>query len=85
MHVQSQGIGRRLFEAAEKYATEELGAKKVIMHVIVVREDLLGWYNKMGYKGSGEILPFPTDANVGVPRKGWEQELKFERLEKQIA
>jgi GNAT superfamily N-acetyltransferase len=75
---QSQGIGRKLLEHAESYAREKLGAKKTVMHVIDIRDDLLTWYVHMGYVKTGVKVPFPVGANCGDPK----MPLQFERIEK---
>jgi hypothetical protein len=37
------------------------------MTVITVREELIAWYEKNGYKKTGKVLPFPVDERYGLP------------------
>jgi len=37
------------------------------MTVISVRTELIEWYERRGYKPTGQIQPFPNDKKSGVP------------------
>ncbi|KAJ3028085.1 hypothetical protein HDV00_010632 [Rhizophlyctis rosea] len=52
--LQSQGVGRRLLEAACDYAKNTMRAKVALLHVISVREELLAWYRRFGFVETGE-------------------------------
>jgi ribosomal protein S18 acetylase RimI-like enzyme len=65
---QSKGIGKQLLEASEEYARQE-GLKAVVMTVISVRTELIAWYERMGYKQTGELKPFPNDTRFGIPKQ----------------
>ena len=56
-HSQARGIGKKLMEAAEQYASAN-GFDKIVMQVINVREELIAWYNRQGYNITGETVPF---------------------------
>lgn len=78
--LQGGGIGRKLLEAADEHA-RNLGLKKVTMTVISVRKELIEWYERRGYKKTGETKPFPMDdPNFGLPK----QFLEFIVMEKKV-
>ncbi|MCB9620321.1 MAG: GNAT family N-acetyltransferase [Sandaracinus sp.] len=80
--TQGAGIGSVLLGAAEKHAREALGATALRMTVISVREELLAWYGRRGYRLTGERAPFPYgDARFGVPKR---DDLEFVVLEKAL-
>ena len=80
--LQGQGLGKALLRAAEEHAAQRMGASCAVLWVITSRDELIGWYLRLGYVRTERTAPFPTDANVGVPVSG--AELEFVRLEKQL-
>jgi GNAT superfamily N-acetyltransferase len=78
---QNSGLGRRILEAAERRMAS-LGAIKVVIDVLNVRATLLAWYERRGYKLTGESHAFPYDDNrYGVPQR---PDLEFLELEKDL-
>jgi GNAT superfamily N-acetyltransferase len=78
-NLQSQGIGRFLLEASEEDA-RRWGAGFVILGVIQVRESLIAWYERRGYKKSGLTKPFPYgNLQFGAPKR---EDLYFVFFEK---
>jgi ribosomal protein S18 acetylase RimI-like enzyme len=77
--LQAGGIGRSLLEAAEEQA-KQLGCNTLTMTVISIRHQLIAWYERRGYKVTGEILPFHVDKKFGVPK----QPIELLVLEKNI-
>ena len=76
---QNSGLGHRLLCAAEDWMRAK-GAKHVRMRVINVRDILIGWYERRGYRRTGEAAPFPYgDARFGTPLR---DDLHFVTLEK---
>ena len=75
--LQAAGIGRQLLVAAEEYAKEK-ECPCIFMSVISVRHELIAWYERHGYKNSGETKPFPDDDRFGIPT----QFLEFIIMEK---
>lgn len=75
--LQAKGIGSQLLKASEAYA-EENGCRKIEMTVISVRHELIAWYERKGYRASGETRPFHTDNRFGIPR----QPIEFIVMEK---
>lgn len=64
---QTSGYGRRLLAEAEAFARMR-GARTAGMTVIRQRENLIAWYERRGYRRTGELIPFPyDDPSVGTP------------------
>lgn len=76
---QNTGIGKRFIQAAEDCAQQEWGITKMTMTVISLRRELIAFYERRGYRRTGEMRPFPTDAGLSVAKV---QGLQFEVLEK---
>jgi hypothetical protein len=52
------------------------------MTVISVRDDLIAWYERRGYRRTGRMTPFPYgDERFGVPLR---TDLRFELLVKPL-
>jgi len=64
---QGKGIGKELLIHAEHYA-KRLGCKAIQITVITSRHELIAWYERNGYKATGEVLPFPKDEKFGRPK-----------------
>ncbi|MBC8047168.1 MAG: GNAT family N-acetyltransferase [Fimbriimonadaceae bacterium] len=77
--LQGGGMGKQILIAAEEYA-KHLQCSSIYMSVISVRTELISWYQRHGYKDTGEIKPFPEDAVTGKHL----QELEFMILEKYL-
>jgi ribosomal protein S18 acetylase RimI-like enzyme len=78
---QAAGLGRTLLNAAESYAAER-GATTARMTVIQLRESLIAWYERRGYRRTGETEAFPyEDKSVGKPLR---TDLHFVVLEKTL-
>ncbi len=79
---QAGGLGRAVLAEAERVARERWRAPSMRMTVIDVREELIGWYQRRGYRRTGIRSPFPYgDARFGLPKR---DDLRFERLEKAL-
>lgn len=79
---QAGGLGRRLIDAAETYALYVLCAKTMEMTVIRQRAELIGYYERRGYRLTGERRPFPYgDDRFGLPTR---DDLEFDVLEKAL-
>jgi ribosomal protein S18 acetylase RimI-like enzyme len=57
--LQSAGLGRRLLDAAEDHA-RALRIAAMEMTVIDSRAALIAWYERRGYRRTGETRPFPV-------------------------
>jgi ribosomal protein S18 acetylase RimI-like enzyme len=68
--AQAGGLGRRLLAAAERYAASRFGTREMQMTVIAQRTELLAWYERRGYRRTGERRPFPyDDPRFGLPKR----------------
>ena len=65
---QAHGVGRQLLAAAEGHA-RQLGCSAVLISVISVRHELIAWYERQGFRATGEMLPFPLDASPSIPKQ----------------
>ncbi|MFI1227646.1 MULTISPECIES: GNAT family N-acetyltransferase [unclassified Streptomyces] len=80
--LQGGGLGKLIIAEAERTAEESWGVGEMHMTVISVREDLIAWYERRGYRRTGELTPFPYgDERFGVPQR---DDLAFELLVKRI-
>jgi len=77
--LQGAGIGKKLLKAAEEY-TLQVNGKAVYMTVISVRLELINWYERYGYKDTGERKPFVEDGVSGTHL----QPLEFMVMEKLV-
>jgi len=79
--LQKQHMGRTLLAVAETFAKER-GAHRIRMTVVNVRYSLIAWYERRGYRLTGETKPFPyDDPRFGRPLR---DDLHFVVLEKDI-
>jgi predicted N-acetyltransferase YhbS len=77
--LQGKGTGAALMKASELKA-KEMGCNNIRMTVITVREELIAYYKRKGFKDTGERAPFPTDPKFGIPK----QPLEFMVMEKHL-
>src|ERR1700755_2615416 len=63
--IQARGIGKQLLQAATDFARQQ-HCTAIFMTVISVRDTLIAWYERHGYKKTGETKPFPIDTKFGV-------------------
>ena len=79
---QADGLGRRMLAEAERFARTRWNSRRIEMTVIEQRGELIGWYERRGYRRTGERRPFPAhDPRFGLPRR---DDLAFAVLEKPI-
>jgi len=80
--LQGGGLGKVIIAEAERAARETWGVTEIHMTVISVRDDLIAWYERRGYRRTGEMTPFPYgDERFGVPQRA---DLQFELLVKPL-
>lgn len=65
--TQTGGVGKAIMASAEQFARER-GATSIKISVINLREALIAWYERRGYRQTGEVGAFPyDDPSVGTP------------------
>ncbi|MHB1273153.1 MAG: GNAT family N-acetyltransferase [Rhodanobacter sp.] len=80
---QGGGLGKQVLAEAERLARQQWQCRAMRMTVIEQRDDLIAWYERRGYRRSGEYQPFPYgDERFGIPRR---DDLRFEVLVKPMA
>jgi ribosomal protein S18 acetylase RimI-like enzyme len=80
--LQGAGIGRATLAEAERIAREDWQCREMQMTVISVRDELIAWYERRGYRRTGIHSPFPYgDARFGLPKR---DDLRFELLVKPL-
>jgi ribosomal protein S18 acetylase RimI-like enzyme len=80
--LQGSGLGRGLLAAAERWARDRWGARAIHGTVIAQRPELIAFYERYGFRRTGERKPFPYgDERFGLPKR---DDLEFEVLRKQI-
>lgn len=67
--MQARGLGRALLDRIEELARER-GARRVTMTVIPLRQTLVAWYERRGFRPRGDVRPFPYDQPAfGMPKR----------------
>ncbi|WP_282692296.1 GNAT family N-acetyltransferase [Streptomyces sp. CC208A] len=80
--LQGAGLGKRIIAEAERRVRTLWDVREMHMTVITAREELIAWYERRGYRRTGETSPFPYgDERFGVPRR---EDLRFELLVKPL-
>jgi ribosomal protein S18 acetylase RimI-like enzyme len=80
--VQGGGIGHAVLNEAERIAREDWRLPAMRMSVIDLRDELIAWYERRGYRRTGIKKPFPYgDPRYGIPKR---DDLRFEILEKPL-
>lgn len=79
---QGSGLGKQVIAEAERIAREEWQLPVMRMTVIDVRDELIAFYERRGYRRTGIKKPFPYgDVRYGIPKR---DDLRFEVLEKAL-
>lgn len=65
--LQSAGVGTRLLRGAEEFAVKQFGSRRAIMWILEGRDELLAWYERTGYRTTGQTEPFPGPESGAVP------------------
>ena len=80
--LQGAGMGRAILAEAERVAGEDWALPLMRMTVIDLRVELIEWYERRGYRRTGQTRPFPgTDPRFGLPLR---DDLRFAVLEKEL-
>lgn len=80
--LQGQGVGKIVLAEAERIVRDDWACAMMRMTVIDVRDELIAFYQRRGYRRTGIRKPFPYgDARFGLPKR---DDLRFEILEKAL-
>lgn len=80
--LQAAGLGRALLAEAERVARETWQVAAMRMTVIEQRVELIAWYERRGYRRTGETGAFPYgQPRFGIPRR---DDLRFIYLSKPL-
>lgn len=78
--LQGGGVGKLLLAETERIARDEWRLPAMRMTVIDIRDELIAFYERRGYRRTGVTKPFPYgDERYGIPKR---DDLRFEVLEK---
>ncbi len=81
-NLQGSGIGKAVLNEAERIARDEWKVPAMRMTVIDIRDELIAFYERRGYRRTGIKKPFPYgDERFGLPKR---DDLRFEVLEKTL-
>jgi ribosomal protein S18 acetylase RimI-like enzyme len=78
-HQQNGGIGKKLLAAADEYARHH-HCTHIHITAISVRHELIAWYERHGYRRTGELEPFHYGDRFGSQK----QPLQLAVLEKPV-
>ena len=79
---QGGGFGDAVLRECERITREDWQLPAMRMTVIDIRDELIAWYERRGYRRTGIKKPFPYgDARFGHPKR---EDLRFEVLEKAL-
>jgi ribosomal protein S18 acetylase RimI-like enzyme len=79
--LQNGGIGKRFMQAAETYVHSTWQCSSLAMSVITLRQSLIAFYERRGFRRTGEFKPFPQSEKFGIPKV---RGLQLEVLEKPL-
>lgn len=79
--LQGKGLGKMLLEESEAFA-QFWDCTHIVMTVISSRTELIAWYERHGFKKTGETKPFPYgDERFGIPKV---ENLYFDVMKKRL-
>jgi ribosomal protein S18 acetylase RimI-like enzyme len=77
--IQGAGIGKHLLKEAETLARNSWEVNSYVMVVITSRHELIAFYERRGYRRTGELSEFPENPALWTPKVSG---LKMEKMEK---
>ena len=66
--LQNKGYGKNLIKAAEAITFREWRVVGYHMAVISIRHELIAFYERLGYKRTGEFVEFPVNKELWQPK-----------------
>jgi ribosomal protein S18 acetylase RimI-like enzyme len=79
--AQGAGLGRQLRAEAERQAVAAFAATRLMMTVLAQQDKLIAYYERRGFRRTGETRPFPADPRYARPLR---DDLCFAVLEKPL-
>lgn len=80
---QGKGLGKQFLAEAERHCHSRFGARRLQLSVIDLRSELIAFYQRRGFRDTGERAPFPEhDPRFGLPRQ---RGLRFATLVKDLS
>lgn len=80
--LQASGLGRQLIDASHQRMVQDYEAVRCRISVFPQRDSLIAWYQRLGYRATGETLPFPYgDERFGLPLR---DDLSFIVMERSL-
>ena len=79
--LQNKGYGKSLIKAAEAMTLRQWRVAGFHMAVISIRHELIAFYERLGYKRTGEFVDFPVKSDVWQPKV---EGLNFQYLAKLV-
>jgi ribosomal protein S18 acetylase RimI-like enzyme len=77
--LQARGLGRVLLDESERFVRSR-GARRMRITVIQLRASLIEWYERRGFRATGESVAFPYgDERSGIPLRDDLQLIVFEK------
>jgi ribosomal protein S18 acetylase RimI-like enzyme len=70
--IRAAGLGKLILAEAENSVRGLWNASAMVMTVISVREALIAWYERRGYRLTGARIPFPFSENSGALRRDFD-------------
>lgn len=65
--LQGEGLGDHLLSEAEREASAAYGAAELEIAVLGQQKKLIEWYERRGFRRTGDTQPFPTDEKFARP------------------
>ena len=77
--LQGAGVGKKLMAAATDHA-RQYGCSAIRITVISVRHELIAWYERHGFRRTGESEPFHGGTKFGIQKEPFDLILLEKRL-----
>lgn len=81
VNAQNLKLGRRLMEACEELVRDEWNHGEIRITVIHLRDELLNWYERRGYRRTGLMTDFHVNRRFGLAKI---EGLKFIEMAKSL-
>jgi ribosomal protein S18 acetylase RimI-like enzyme len=79
--AQGRGVGHRVVVEAERRVADEFAALALELTVLAQQQALIRWYERLGFRHTGETRPFPAHPRYARPKR---DDLHFVVLHKKL-